>query len=260
MPYSLVTRAVIVAAAGMLAFGAAGAQNRVLHVISTDSEPVPYAYVSIAGGHPQITDEQGLVNIGSGKKQTLSVEVRRIGYTPYFGKLDFPDTAATFTIILPRLAQSLNPVKVTSTRVRNSLEMNGYYRRALQGQNGALTAVFIGPEEIEKRNSSRVSALLTTVNGVSMGRTASGHVVITSSSGSCAMPIVVDGRQVCPAIGCHTNTTGLTDENSVLIDEVVELGSVAAIEVYKRGGNTPSDFHVDDECGIVAIWTGSRRP
>jgi hypothetical protein len=262
MEYSFMARAAILAAAALLGSAVAGAQDRVLRVVSSDSQPVAYAYVSVQGGHPQLTDEQGLVGMGPGKKQTLSVEVRRIGYTPYFGKMDFPDTAATLTVILPRLSQNLAPVKVTASKVRNSLEMSGYYRRALQGQKGALSAVFIGPEEIEKRNSSRVSALLTTVNGISFGRTGAGHTVIESSGGSCAMDIVMDGRQVCPAMGCQ-GTVGagtITDQKAVLIDEVVDLGSVAAIEVYKRGGNMPSDFHVNGDCGIVAIWTGSRKP
>jgi hypothetical protein len=39
---------------------------------------------------------------------------------------------------------------------------------------------------------------------------------------------------------------------------VIDIGSVAGIEAYKRGGNVPSDFHVDGECGVLAIWTGSR--
>ena len=56
-----------------------------------------------------------------------------------------------------------------------------------------------------------------------------------------------------------TTRIGLTDMNSVLIDQVIDMNSVAGIEVYKRGGNMPSDFHVDGECGAIAIWTGSRK-
>ena len=48
-----------------------------------------------------LTDEDGRVSIGAGKKQTMTIEVRRIGYTPYYGKLDFPDTAITMPVVLP---------------------------------------------------------------------------------------------------------------------------------------------------------------
>jgi hypothetical protein len=74
------------------------------------------------------------------------------------------------------------------------------------------------------------------------------------------MAIVLDGRQVCPNAGCRMQDVGggFTDLNVVLIDQVIDIGSVAGIEAYKRGGNVPSDFHVDGECGVLAIWTGSR--
>ncbi len=262
MSYSVMKRAAILAVAASMDADLAVAQDRLLRVVSTDSEPVAYAYVSVQGGRAQISDERGLVSMGAGKKQTLSVEVRRIGYTPYFGKMDFPDSAATLTVVLPRLAQSLAAVKVTGSKVRNSLEMSGYYQRAIEGQKGALTAVFIGPEELEKRNASSVSALLTSINGITMARTRSGHAILMSTGAMCPLAIVMDGRQVCPLNGCQGNDVsgGLNEDNSVLIDEVLDLGSVAAIEVYKRGGNTPSAFHVQGDCGIVALWTGSRKP
>ena len=77
------------------------------------------------------------------------------------------------------------------------------------------------------------------------------------------MAVVVDGRQVCPNGGCLQNDatkTGITDESAVLIDQVIDIGSIAGVEVYKRGGNMPCDFHVDGDCGVVALWTGSRKP
>jgi hypothetical protein len=46
----------------------------------------------------------------------------------------------------------------------------------------------------------------------------------------------------------------------VLVDQDIDINSVAAIEVYKRGGGTPTAFNVDGTCGVVAVWTGSRKP
>jgi hypothetical protein len=97
---------------------------------------------------------------------------------------------------LPPLAQRLGSVSVTAGKIESSLELNGFYRRWLDGQKGVTSAVFIGPEEIEKRNTSRASAL---------------------------------------------------------------LGGVTGVELYKRGGNMPSDFHVDGECGAIALWTGNPK-
>jgi hypothetical protein len=45
------------------------------------------------------------------------------------------------------------------------------------------------------------------------------------------------------------------------INDLVDANDVAAIEVYTRGGNTPISLQVNDTaCGVVAIWTGSRKP
>ncbi|MFI5231392.1 MAG: hypothetical protein ACHQSE_02650 [Gemmatimonadales bacterium] len=242
---------------------AAHAQDRVLQVATTDSEPVAYAFVQVNGGHALLTDEFGRVSVGHGKKQTFDVEVRRIGFTPFFGKIDLPDTAITVRIVLARLAQQLNALKITSKKSQTSLERNGFYERWLDMQKGVTSAIFIGPEELDKRNSSRVSTLLSGVNGVTMTRTNNGNMVATTGGGgACPMAVVVDGRQVCPLAGCNfaDYSRGLTDKNVVLIDQVVDINSVAGIEIYKRGGNMPSAFHVDGECGAIALWTGSRRP
>ncbi|MGH7656392.1 MAG: TonB-dependent receptor plug domain-containing protein [Gemmatimonadaceae bacterium] len=241
----------------------AHAQDRVLQIVTTDSEPISYAFVQANGGHALLTDESGRVSMGRGKKQTFDIEVRRIGFSPFYGKVALPDTASTVRIVLTRLAQQLNALQVTSRKSQTSLELNGFYRRWLDMQKGVTSAIFIGPEEIDKRNASRVSSLLSGVNGVTMTRTNNGNTVATTGGGgSCPMAIVVDGRQICPLAGCNfvDYSRGLTDQNSVLIDQVVDLNSVAGIEVYKRGGNMPSDFHVDGECGAIALWTGSRKP
>ena len=244
------------------------AQQRSLKVVSDDSDLVVYAYVAINGGHGQITDERGLVNLGTGKKRTVSLEVRRIGFTPYYGKVDLPDTAVTFTVVLSRLAGALGASPAGASGASPALA--GFYRRWLEAQKGASGPDFIGPEEIEKRNASRLSALLSGVDGIRLGHTTTGSAVVQSSSGSCSMAIVVDGRQVCPSAGCHPDdrsspsamsvSAGMTDGDVVLVDQDIDINSVAAIEVYKRGGGTPTAFSVDGTCGVVAIWTGSRKP
>ena len=263
MPLLQLKRALCAFAVLSVAAAALRAQDRVLQVVTADSEPVTYAFVQANGGHAQLTDETGRVSLGRGKKQMFDVEVRRIGFTPYFGKIELPDTAVTIRIVLSRLAQQLNALQVTSKKSKTSLELSGFYQRWLEMQKGATSAIFIGPEEIEKRNASRVSALLGGVNGINLTRTSNGHMVVTTGGGgSCPAAVIVDGRQVCPTGGCNflDYSRGFTDQNVVLIDEVIDINSVAGVEVYKRGGNMPSAFHVDGECGAVALWTGSRKP
>ena len=81
------------------------AQSSTLRVISGgDSAGVPFAWVAVQGGTASITDEQGKLNLGAAHRKTLTVEVRRIGYQAWIGKIELGDTSAVFTVALPRLA------------------------------------------------------------------------------------------------------------------------------------------------------------
>jgi hypothetical protein len=238
-----------------------GAQARVIRVVSSEGQPVAYANVNVEGGITQITDEKGDVSLGAGKHQTLTLNVRRIGFTPWFGKLELPDTAAVLTITLPRLAQNLSTVTVTGTEIKSPLALTGFYDRWLMRQKGVLSAVFISPEELEFRHPDKITGMLYGLNGVGLsrecvtpatrGRCVQGLVAVsTGNGGKCPMTIVIDGQQQHPEAGAHVD-----------IDMLLDASDVAAIEVYSRGGNMPVNFQFQDvACGVVAFWTGSRRP
>jgi len=263
----------------MCAATAAGAQSSVVRVIGSDSMPIAFATVFVQGGAPSITDEHGRISM-AGTRQVLTAEVRRIGYTPWFGKITLPDTATTITIVLPRIAQQLSGVTVTGTPVKSRLELAGFYDRWQMRQKGTLSATFIGPEEIEKRHPSRASDMLNGVLGVTMVHTPQGGMVAKGMSGRCMMAVLLDGQRLCPPYGCHTvpqtsqsatpldrNSRGQLskdttfDDVTVNINQFVDANDIAAIEVYARGGNMPISLQVDDSaCGVVAIWTGSRHP
>lgn len=256
------------------------AQSVLLRVVSTDSTPIPFAWVSVRGGLALITDDAGRVSLGQAKRQHLNVEVRRIGYLPWFGKVEIPDTAATLTVVLARTAQQLSKITVTGERLKSRLELAGFYDRWQMRQKGALSATFIGPEEIEKRHPSRGSDLLYGINGVSLMRTPRGGVVAKGNGGTCFMAVLLDGRPLCPRAGCHTtpataqNAPQMTapphdasagaetlDDIAVDLDQYVDVNDLAAIEVYARGGNMPVSLQANDSaCGVIALWTGSRQP
>lgn len=232
----------------------AGAQTSLLRVVSPDSQPVVYASVTVEGGISQITDEKGEVSLGHGSRHTFTVRVRRIGYQPWFGKVDFADTATVFTVTLPRLTQALSAVTVTEAApIKSPLELAGFYDRWMMRQKGALSAVFIGPEELEFRHPDKITGMLYGLNGVRLIRdNRTGDVTpvstqIASLYGTlCPMAIIIDGQQMM---------------RNYPIDKLLDAGDVAAIEVYARGGNVPISLHANDSaCGIVVLWTGSRKP
>jgi hypothetical protein len=256
MPHLFVRKWRIVAAVLSAVFPvAAMAQARVIKVVSSDSQPIAFANVIVEGGITQITDAKGEVSLGAGKRQALTVRVMRIGYKPWFGKLEFSDSAVTRTVALLSVAQPLATTVVTATApTKSRLELDGFYDRWLMRQKGTLSAVFIAPEEIEFRHPDRITNMLYGLNGVQMMRTRSGGLAAFSPGsglpGTCPMAIVIDGVQQYAPKG-----------SAVAIDRLLDADDVAAIEVYARGGNMPSSLHVNDTvCGAILFWTGSRKP
>jgi hypothetical protein len=245
------------------------AQTTVLKVIGSDSVPVPFAWVSVEGGTANITDEKGTVSLGAARHKTLTVDVRRIGYQPWFGKLELPDTAVVLTVTLPRLAQQLAGVTITGQVIKSRLELAGFYDRWLQRQKGALSATFIGPEELEKRHPSRTTDMLYGLNGVSMVKIG-GAIMARGIGGTCFMTVLLDGNVLCSKEGCYGSSSSNapsissrsrnTPASGVDIDQYINANDVSAIEVYARGGNMPISLQAGNSaCGVIAIWTGSRR-
>ncbi len=237
-----------------------------------------YAYVTVNGGVGMITDEKGQVSLGAGKIKTVTVNVRRIGFAPWFGQLTLPDTAAVMRVTLGRIAQDLATVSISgsASRAGLSVTMKGFYDRWEMRQKGLLSATFIGPEEIEFRHPDKITNMLRGLNGVSFRQSAENEQVAFGQNNQCQMAIVVDGIEQCPLSGCHTSNNGasimrgspgggrggaLSEQNAVLIDRILEANDISAIEVYPRGGNMPTSLQVSNPaCGVIAFWTGSRKP
>jgi hypothetical protein len=239
------------------ATGATGVKALRIRVQSLDSKPIAYANVIVEGGVPLITDANGEVGLGNGRPRSLTVRVRRIGFSEWFGNVEFPDSSVSATITLAHVTQQLSAVRVTGQKNPSSPFVQGFYDRWLMRQKGLLSAVFIGPEELEFRHPDKITNMFWGLNGVCLMPTKD-PVVYSSHSGSlmlknklcqpCPMAIVIDGvQQYAPPEGLHINA-------------LLDAHDVMGIEVYARGGNTPISLQVNDtKCGVIALWTGSRK-
>jgi len=274
--------AAILGAALALPFSGAGAQQRVIRVMGDDGQPVAYANVTVAGERPRITNEKGEVEVGSSSRPEFSADVRRLGYEAWSGKLAMRDTVMSALVTLHRISRRLFKVTITDSSRGISANLRGFYERMLARQRGVGSGIYLTPEEVDKHNAVAASALLNGLNGVSLVRTATGKTVAMSSGGTCQMTVLIDGRRACPDNGCSggaspppppDNSNGTPrrgsrasppppprDEEFVLLDNLVGVSEVAAIEVYPRGASIPSSLPTPDaSCGLIAFWTGGRR-
>jgi hypothetical protein len=234
----------------------AGVQGRRVRVVSEQGQPIIYANVAVDGATTRITDEKGEISLGTGERRALSMRVSRIGFAPWFGKVDLP-AVALVTVTLPEVAHALAPVTVTGEGpIKTSLTRSGFYDRWMMRQKGALSAEFIGPEEIELRHPDKITNVLRGLNGVMVKCDTHNNCYALSTHPSgvdvtkpCPMAIMIDGLQ-------QYQTGGLVN-----IDEVLDANDVAAVEVYAWGANMPITLQANDtKCGVIAFWTGSRVP
>jgi len=278
--------AALMSAELLLPWSVAHAQQRVVRVIGDDGQPVAYANVTFAGEQPKITNEKGEVPVGTGARtvhDTLTVDVRRLGYEPWYGRLAMGETAAKAQVTLHRISRRMFTVTVTDSSYGVPAYLRGFYERMLARQRGIGNGLYLTPEEVDRRNASLTSALLQGINGVALQRTATGKVVAMSSGGSCQMIVLIDGHRACPPNGCDTGSSPSAsppapsgpsrrsravmtrppprDEQFVLLDDLLGPNEIAAIEVYPHGATIPPSLPAvaDASCGLIAIWTGGRK-
>jgi hypothetical protein len=290
VPHCLRDAFVVAALLGaeLLPSGDALAQQRVIRVMGDDGQPVAFANVTFAGERPRITNEKGEVPVGIGAsagRDSLTVDVRRLGYEPWYGTLAMGDTTATPQVTLHRISRRMFTVTVTDSSYGVPAYLRGFYERMLARQRGIGNGLYLTPEEVDRRNANRTSALLQGLNGVALQRTATGKIVAMSSSGSCQMTVLIDGHRACPPSGCDIGSSASSsssppppsgtprrgrtvvprppprDEQFVLLDDLLGVNEVAAIEVYPRGATLPPSLPAtaDASCGLIAIWTGGRK-
>jgi hypothetical protein len=171
----------------------------------------------------------------------------RIGYRQVTsGGFDVGSAEAVqVNLFLSAGAVDLDPLTITSRpeppRVPY-LEASGFYARERTAMG-----VFMRREAVQKGNRRNMSDVLvnlpgvrrTTVAGlpaITLGRAANGR--------PCAPGVVIDGQQLI---------------NPEVIDNIVHVPAIEALEVYRGPSQTPSRFaSADNGCGVVVIWTQRR--
>ncbi|MHB1313100.1 MAG: carboxypeptidase-like regulatory domain-containing protein [Gemmatimonadaceae bacterium] len=236
----------------------APARGVVVRVRDSGGRAVPYALVEVEGGRGRVTDDSGRVVL-SAAPDTIRLAARRLGFSPFSGKLGRDAKSGEFLVLLPPIAQKLGAVQVTAPG-NAALEHTGFYDRVLRAQRGAFNGEFMTPEELEARPAMRVSDWFSGRRFVQLGRTSGGRSrVYLAGRGGCKMSVLLDGRLL-------TAEDPMTSPGAhVYIDDAVDPNAVAAIEWYASAANAPAELvplvggAQQGACGIVAIWTGSRR-
>lgn len=240
------------------------AQGITVRVVDALDKPIAYAWVAVDGARARYTDANGDVLIGRGGNRNVWLDVRRLGYTAFKERVQLPDSTFVMPVALQALPNTLTSVQIIAKASLGPLEKTGFYKRALDVQRGAGTALFIGPEELAQRQPSKATDMLQGVRGIDIKRDAgSGKLIAMTRNGSCQMPVLVDGVRSVPTVdaaGNNVQTQRRAFTNFQSIDDVVDGNGIQAIEIYPRGAMVPLELQVPDAaCGLIVVWMGGRR-
>lgn len=220
-----------------------------------------------------VTDAQGHWHIAAPEPGMYYILAKRLGYEPWVaGPVEVhagEDLNSVFH--LRPLPVRLDPIEVTAEALERRLELAGFYNR-----QRADFGHFMTPEEIEHRSASALSDLLSAIPGVqliSSGLVGSRSIQLRGSflshGGVCRPRVYVDGliflRGDSRPKRMGSNQGAATEmadsaffQETLRIDDIAHPSTVAAIEIYRSGVQTPAQFggaSRETQCGVIVIWT-----
>ncbi|MFM2139792.1 MAG: hypothetical protein RLZZ25_57 [Gemmatimonadota bacterium] len=265
MRRSLVTLATLALGLSLTSAALHAQPDRVtIQVTDVRGNAIPFAFVQITKGVSRVADDSGRAVFAMKGVDSLNLQVRRIGFDPFSGWAKRRNESGAFVVDLIPLPRTLDPVTIAGRR-DTPLARTGFYDRVERIQRGSYSARMITPEEMDLRNPIRLSQVLA---GESMVKVTpyNGKAVLMGRGIACAMTILLDGQRLTgtyeEAIG---NPSPPPMSSLASIDEIINAQSIAAIEVYGSAAAVPAELQrvaggrMAQGCGLVAIWTGSRR-
>jgi len=197
-----------------------------------------------------VSDDEGGFVIANLPRGSFRLRASRIGYvrtiTPYW-RIESGEVL-TVTLYMDAEAVVLAPLEITARERSRSPVLAGYLGRLDRRIGGT----FITREEIERRNPSLVSDLLTTVPGV---RLSPGGTGANSRSVSITHALPIQGRS-CPVQIWVDGMLATRSNVPVPIDELATPGDLVGIEIYRGLATLPPEFVTPEaRCGVIALWT-----
>jgi len=238
----------------------------------------------VEGGGSALTDSDGAFVLDAPPGDVeVAIRVEHVAYGSQTtaGLKLVGGESLSVELLLDPAPISVDPisVRVTGHRLRR-LERDGFYERREWGERLGL-GIFLGPEELKERPASRLSAFLDGLASVKRLRYCGGThcLILLTAAGApprsidiiqfggkeqflkpfsrveCPMDLYVDGI---PVRLFRWSARGSKAILQVLasVDDFVNVGGLAAIEVYRRASELPAGFGgATDGCGAIAVWT-----
>jgi len=207
-------------------------------VTAAEGRPLAGAVVSIADGHETRANERGEWTLVDAPVGTRMLEVRAVGYYAERSAVDVVAGAPPIRTALSTIKAMLDTVRITASRLNE--QMKGFEQRRHGGMGRYLT-----PEDIARRGPIVTSDLFRMVPGFRVDRSGLGETRISMRgpfAGRCSPAVYLDGNYV-----------GVLSADD--IDQWVNPGEIAGIEIYTGPGVPPQFTTGMATCGSIVIWT-----
>jgi hypothetical protein len=202
------------------------------------------------------TDENGVFGMLPPPGRYM-VQVEHTGYRTVGSKMLRAAATDTlnFEIHLPPRPLGLSGLDVTARR-RSTPDPSGFYRRQLTE-----AGIFVGPVEIAAIRPTRVPDLLRRVPGFQFYPSPGGELLWVSGHGrGCTPTVYLDGGLARRGSSTDRGDPGYEEGAGLILDELINLAQLAALEVYQDGTDSPVRFRPVGEigggdCAVIVLWT-----
>ncbi len=213
-------------------------------VVDSAGLPIAGAEVAIAGSAGSVTTgDSGDFRIPGIAAGNYLLRSRRLGFRPDSIAFEMtPQGVSGISMRMERVAESLAPVLVRSSRMNFTGRLAGYYERLERRSNG----YFIPRAQIDAENPRTLSQLLQHAPGMTAFRGRAGHQGIRMRGRRCWPLVWLDGTPM---------PSGDVDLDGI------PPNTIHGIELYLGSTTAPARYNINrdnNSCGTILLW--SRGP
>jgi hypothetical protein len=192
-----------------------------------------------------VTDSAGTFRLQAPRFGEFRLQARMLGMADVATD-PFTVQAGAMEVVLRMAAEAvpLEPLTVAARGREADLGfLTGYYQR-MEWNSRAGIGRFITRDAIDARNPVNVSDMLREIPRVQVlrGRGGGSYVAMRNARGECTPALYVDGMRA-------------NRRDRAFIDEFVRPGDVEGVEVYVGLAQLPGEYHDENHCGVLLVWT-----
>jgi len=219
-------------------------------------EPIVGARVSVPDAEVDaLTNEEGTFQLKGLPTGEHGIVLEHVAYGERRANVKIPsDATAVVRLRISARAIELAPLEVVVEATHlHLLEQRGFYERREVGE-AVSRATFFTEEDIQRRNPRLISHMIADVPGARLDCSRNAGL----RSRSCILRFA--GGPGCASANVYLNGIRvIRSDNQVSaepIDQLVQPGEIAAVEVYPSAAGLPAEFGGSTgQCGAVVIWT-----